>query len=124
LVERNWPPELILNLPFATRKAIYGISLKNNPNIKDFSLDKFIDRPSYFDTDAEVEEYMMEWQEKMRKAEEREEKELLKKNKPVNSDQAIEEIEKRIQQSLEQNDATVELTMQERIANLKRDISR
>lgn len=64
-----------MNLPNHTRKAIIGISFKQN-GVKDFDIEEFLDRRSYFTDEESLNNYM----EKEKKLKLKKQKELEKRN--------------------------------------------
>lgn len=75
MVEKGWDINTVMNLPNHTRKAIVGISFKQN-GIKDFDIEEFIDRRSYFTDEESLNNYIEK--ERIRKL--RKDKELEKRN--------------------------------------------
>jgi hypothetical protein len=102
LVERGWDYNIVMNMSHHRRKAIIGISLENNPDIKDFDLATYINRDFYLMTEEEKEKYFEKQKIKTIKKEKLEEKfnKIMGKEPEVNINDKIAEIKQKLAKTL------------------------
>jgi hypothetical protein len=114
LVEKGWSEEFVLNLPHHTRKAIVGISFKQN-GVKDFDIEQFIDRRSYFLDEQSLLKYM-EKEQKLKQ------KQLKKAEKDAKK--PVQNIPTKIRLKDELKITGEGLSVQDRIALIKKELEK